>query len=221
MEKEITIVLADDHPLFRSGVKYELNEQDDIKVIGEAANGKEAVDLIRQLKPSIAVLDIQMPELTGLEVLKQIEAEDIQTNIILLTMIQSQQVFFDAIDHGVKGYVLKDDAVNDIINAVRAVSEGRIYISPSLSGLLVMKSKLKTSGEKTETLLADLTETQRKMLKLIADLKTNDEIAEELFISKRTVENNKGLMADKLNLESAKQLLKYAIKHKDELGLLS
>ena len=141
MEEEITIVLADDHPLFRSGVKHELENNTGFKVMGEANNGEEAQTLILDLKPKIAVLDIQMPKLSGLQVARNSDVQNSETSIVLLTMFDDQKTFFEAMDAGVKGYVLKDDAVNDIVNAVCLVAHGKHYISPSLSDLLLLRVK--------------------------------------------------------------------------------
>lgn len=213
-KKDITIILADDHPLFRSGVKHELEVIDGFKIIGEAGDGEEALNIIKNLKPQIALLDIQMPKLTGLEVAKIVNEQNFPTEVILLTMIDDQKIFFKAIDNGVKGYILKEDAVSYIVEAVNTVSNGKMYLSPDLTGLLVSRS----SKVKNEPCITEkLTATETNILKLIAELKSNIEIAETLFISKRTVENHKVNITRKLELENSRQLLKLAIKNKNDL----
>ncbi|MFH1194247.1 MAG: response regulator transcription factor [bacterium] len=213
MEEQITIILADDHPLFRSGVKHELESNTGFKVIGEANNGEEAIKLIINLNPTIAVLDIQMPELSGLEVARNSDIQNSSTSIILLTMFDDQKTFYEAMDAEVKGYVLKDDAVNDIVTAVCLVAQGKHYISPALSDILLLRTN-HSPDEKINLHIKSLTPTERNILKLISELKSNDEIAEELFISKRTVENHKVSIAAKLELGGARHLLKFALKNK-------
>ena len=141
MAEQTTVVIADDHPIFRAGVRQSLERNDAIRVVGEADNGEGALKLILDLKPDIAVIDIQMPKMTGLEVAKRAEHMNLLTHIILLTMIDDRKIFLDAMECGVVGYVLKDSAVSEIQRAITFVLEDRHYISPSLSGLLIQRRK--------------------------------------------------------------------------------
>ncbi len=213
MAEQTTVVIADDHPIFRAGVRQSLERNDAIRVVGEADNGEGALKLILDLKPDIAVIDIQMPKMTGLEVAKRAEHMNLLTHIILLTMIDDRKIFLDAMECGVVGYVLKDSAVSEIQRAITFVLEDRHYISPSLSGLLIQRRK----GGQLPNELKDLTPTELRVLKLIADLKSNQEIADELLISKRTVENHRVNITRKLKLDGTNAVLKLALKHKAEL----
>jgi len=213
MAEKVKVILADDHPLFRAGVRQSLEQSDTIDIAGEAASGEEALKLILDLKPHVAILDIQMPNITGLEVAKRIEHMNLDAKVVLLTMLDDKRIFFDAMECGVLGYVLKDSAVSEIRHAVESVCEGKYYISPSLSGLLVERRK----GRRFPPELKDLTPTELRVIKLISDLKSNKEIADELLISKRTVENHRVNIVKKLHLEGSNALLKLALKHKSEL----
>jgi DNA-binding NarL/FixJ family response regulator len=213
MDEEIKVVIADDHPIFRAGVRQALEKSPGIVVVGEAENGEEALDTIINLKPRVAVLDVQMPKMSGLEVARRIEHLHLPTKVIMLTMLDDRKIFLEAIDAGITGYVLKDSAVSEVRKAIEAVCQDRHYISPSLSGLLVDRK----GASSIPPQLRDLTPTEIRILKLIARLKTNQEIADELFISKRTVENHRVNMARKLELKSTNALLKFALTHQSQL----
>lgn len=212
----VNIIIADDHPLFRSGVRSELEKVSFFNVIAETGDGKEALQLIMDLNPDIAILDFQMPGFTGLEIMQKLEDLLSKPNVIMLTMHRDKKIFFKALESGASGYVLKDEAVVDIIKAVKAVNSGEHFISDSLKELLLEKAVGKKNS-RTENLVDDLTTAERRILSLVAELKSNQEICEELFISKRTVENHKVKIANKLELQSARGLLKFALQHKDYL----
>ncbi|HTP13415.1 MAG TPA: response regulator transcription factor [Bacteroidota bacterium] len=213
MVEPTTVLIADDHPLFRAGVRQSLDRQAAVKVIAEADNGEDALAKILDLKPDVAILDIQMPKLTGLELAKKAETLGLSTRIILLTMVDDRKVFLDAMESGVVGYVLKDSAVSEIGRAIATVADDRHYISPSLSGLLVERRK----GGSLPPSVKDLTPTEIRIVKLIADLKSNQEIADEMAISRRTVENHRVNISRKLNLTGSNALLKFALKNKADL----
>lgn len=211
---KVSIIIADDHPLVRSGVKKELENIDQFEVVAEAGNGNEAFEIIKKINPDVAVLDFQMPLLNGIEVVKKLKENNSLTKVILLTMHDEKQIFFKALDAGVNGYILKDDAILDIVDAVKSVAAGKEYVSKNLSGLMLGKIKKTTNNN---NLITELTSTEKKVLLLIAELKTNEEISNILFVSKRTVENYKVNIAKKLNLGSARDLLKYSIENKEHL----
>jgi len=213
MAEPTTVLIADDHPLFRAGVRQSLDRQAAVKVIAEADNGEDALAKILDLKPDVAILDIQMPKLTGLELAKKAETLGLSTRIILLTMVDDRKVFLDAMESGVVGYVLKDSAVSEIGRAIATVADDRHYISPSLSGLLVERRK----GGSLPPSVKDLTPTEIRIVKLIADLKSNQEIADEMAISRRTVENHRVNISRKLSLTGTNALLKFALKNKADL----
>ncbi len=214
---KIRILIADDHPLFRLGVKHELESCPDFEVVGETDNGSQALDLIMKLNPDAAVLDFQMPGLNGIEVAGRLRERKSVTRVILLTMHNEQKIFLKALAEGVNGYVLKDDAVPDIIDAVHEVASGGTFISNSLSGVLVENFTKHSGNNKTAGLLNSLTELERQILLLVAELKSNNEIAEELFLSKRTIENHKVIISHKLQLGGSKDLLKFALQNKEKL----
>lgn len=210
-----TIIIADDHPLFRSGVRLELEKEGSLKIIGETDNGKTALDLIDKLQPDVAILDFQMPELNGIEIVEKLKILKSETKIILLTMHNEKRIFMKALEVGVDGYVLKNDAVLDIVNAVNNVIAGENFISPKLTGLLIEKRKTYKENEGVSELIKNLTQTEKNILRLISQLDSNEEIAEKLFISKRTVENQRVLISKKLNLTGAKELLKFSTKYRE------
>ncbi len=216
-EKETkTILIADDHPMFRSGVRLELEKNEGFKIIAEAGNGKEALLFIRQVNPDVAILDFQMPLMNGIEVAEDLKSSNHQTKIILLTMHNERKIFLKAIDVGIEGYVLKEDAVLDILSAVKSVVNGESFVSSKLTGMLIEKAKTSNKDENIE-MITSLTSTEKKILKLISELNSNDEIADKLFVSKRTVENQRVIISKKLNLEGAKELLKFSAKFRDYL----
>ena len=207
------ILIADDHPVLRAGIKRVIMGQTGFQNIIEAETGDRALELIMQKQPDIAVLDIQMPGVTGMQIAEKLENADLKTSIILLTMFDDKNIFLKALELGVKGYILKDSTESEIAEAVNKVAEGEFYLCPRLSALLVKdKSKMKNKN-----LFKQLTESEIKILSLVAELKSNDEIADELYISKRTVENHKTSISKKLNLPSSKNLLKFAVENKDQL----
>jgi two-component system, NarL family, response regulator DegU len=212
-----TIIIADDHPLFRSGVRNELDQASHLQVIAETGNGEKALELIRELNPDIAILDFQMPGLTGLEITTRLSQVNCKTQVILLTMHNDKKILYKALDVGIKGYVLKDDAVSDITNAVDKVIHGGHFISEKLTGMLMDRLKSTASKNSTGHLIENLTPTERRILALVASLKSNDEIASELFVSKRTVENHKVNISGKLHLGGARELLKFALENNEFL----
>lgn len=214
---KITLIIADDHPLVRSGVYKELENVEQFEVIGETGDGNEALALINKLNPNVAVLDFQMPGLNGIEIVEKLKEIGSSTKVILLTMHDEKQIFFKALEVGVNAYVLKDDAVLDIVEAVKNVVDGKEFISKNLTGLMLEKIKKADKVSKKEILISELTSLEKNILSLVAELNTNDEISNKLFISKRTVENYKVNIAKKLQLNGARELLKYSIENKNYL----
>ncbi len=217
MSKEIRIVIADDHPIFRSGLAQLLKTEEKIKIVGEAADGEKALAVIRENLPDIVVLDIDMPEKGGFEVAGELNSAQILPEIIFLTMHKNESLFNAALNIGAKGFVLKDSAMEDILNAVKAVSKGESFISPTLSTFLIKRAKSAAKFEKNNPSIKDLTPTERRIFVLIGDNKTSKEIADELFISHRTVERHRENICAKLDLHGSNALLKFAIAHKSEL----
>lgn len=217
MSEEIRIVIADDHPIFRSGLAQLLKTEEKIKMVGEASDGEKALTVIRENLPDVVILDIDMPEKGGFEVAGELNSERIAVEIIFLTMHKNESLFNAALNIGAKGFVLKDSAMEDILNAVKAVSKGENFISPALSTFLIKRANSAAKFEKKNPSIKDLTPTERRVFILVGDNKTSKEIADELFISYRTVERHRENICAKLDLHGSNALLKFAIAHKSEM----
>ena len=205
-----TILIADDHPVVRSGLRFVLEKDQAFTVLHEADNGDIALQLIRQSKPDVVILDVEMPVMDGFAVAKAVQAESLDTIIIIMTMHSDERTFNKAMEYDVRGFVLKENAVTDIVKAIRTVLEGRHFISPSLSEYLMRGKQSTLSGVD----LSVLTPTEQTILRLIADQKTTRTIADELFISPKTVEKHRSNICTKLNLHGAYALLKFALDNK-------
>jgi len=217
MSKEIRIVIADDHPVFRRGLCMVIASDPVLKVVGEAENGDEAVARISELRPDVALLDIDMPGQNGFDVARQLQSLRIQPAIIFLTMHEDEALFNSAFDLGAQGYLLKDSAVSDIVAGIKTVVSGRNFISPSLSTFLVSRARRATTLVEHKPSILDLTPTERRVLKLIAENNLTSDIAAKLGISLRTVENHRAHICQKLDLRGSNALLKFALTHKSEL----
>lgn len=209
----ITVLIADDHPIFRHGLRQIIETDDQISIVGEAQNGTEALKKIGELAPRVAVLDVNMPGPDGLEVALHLQKENLPTSVILLTMYKEDRFFNAALDAGVKGYVLKDSAITEITSAIRAAARGENFISPTLSTLLL--KRLNRVEKPQHNPLDLLTTSERRVLELVSEAKSNKQIAHELFISVRTVENHRSNICAKLDLEGKNALLTYALTHKN------
>lgn len=217
MPEPIKIILADDHPIVRQGLKQAIEADASLQVVAEAGDGQTALDLIEQNKPDVAVLDIDMPVMKGFEIVRQMKNRKIESAVIFLTMHDEKNIFQAALDLGVKGYILKDSALSEIVNGIKAVAENRSFISSSLSHLLLNRIRRNDEFENETVGLDQLTNTERRILRLIADEKTSKQIGEELYISYRTVEKHRTNISRKLNLQGSLALVKFAIAHKSEL----
>lgn len=212
------IVLADDHPVFRHGLRQLVEAQSGFKILGEARDGENALDLIRTLLPEIAILDISMPKLDGLAVARSVQEECLPVKIILVTMYREEKLFMKALEAGVQGYVLKDSAATDIISCLNAVVAGGNYTSPELTTYLMKRVREVDVAQAPQSSLNSLSDTERRVLSLIADCKTNKEIAHELFISVRTVETHRNNICKKLDVHGSHALMKFALDHKNHLS---
>lgn len=214
MPDSIKILIADDHPIFRQGIIKIVEQDQSYQIVGQCADGSEVMEKIKELNPAIAIVDISMPGMNGLEVLRASQKERLATDFIILTMYKDEEYFNEAMNLGVKGYILKDNAAKDLLNCIRTVSQGSFFICPELSNLLLERNaKMQSLLNKTPT-LEDLTPTEKKILKLISQNKTSKEIAEELFVSIRTVQNHRNNIAQKLGLRGHHKLLQFAIENK-------
>jgi DNA-binding NarL/FixJ family response regulator len=202
----IRVIVADDHIIFRQGLLKLLQSAEDITVAGEAGDGKEALAMIVKESPDIAVLDISMPGLSGIEISKELKASGCATKVVYLTMHNDVLTAQKAIISGVSGYILKDDAFEDLLYAIKAVASGRKFISPSISDKILHTSPIKVVGKNI------LTEREQEILKLIASGLTNRKIADKLSISVKTVETHRARILQKLDFHTTAELVKYAIK---------
>ena len=216
MDKAVSIVIVDDHELIRKGLKQVLEERSNLTLF-EASNGKEALEVIREQKPEIAILDIEMPVLTGLEVAKSVQNEGLSIEIIFLTMYNDESMFNKAMDIGVKGYVLKENTVSEIVQSLKAVMDGKYYVSPAISDFLLRRNSKFISPASDASGLYLLTPSERNMLRLVGEMKTNQEIAVLLNISIKTVQNHRNNMCNKLGLKGTHALLKFAVDQSSQL----
>jgi DNA-binding NarL/FixJ family response regulator len=217
MNNEIHIVMADDHPIVRQGLRQTIEADAALKIVAEAGDGKTALAQIVQHRPAVAVLDIDMPEQDGFSVAHAVRQQKLGVEIVFLTIHREEELFQAALDLGAKGYVLKDSAVTDIVAAIKAVAAGQPYISPQLSSYLLKRSKSVAELNARKPGLEDLTPTERRILKLIAQDKSSKEIAVELFISHRTVETHRTNISRKVELHGNLALVKFALEHKARL----
>ena len=217
MSEEIHIVIADDHPIFRQGLRAIIEKQTDLKVVAEADNGETALSLIKEHEPDVVILDVDMPGKDGFETVKAIVRQDLAVGIIFLTMHNSESIFNAALDLGVKGYVLKDSALPEITDSIRAIAAGGNYISPPLSTYLINRSSRAQTLKQQTPGIDDLTPAERNILKLIAQEKTSRQIADELFISVRTVDRHRANISSKLNLRGSNALIKFVLTNKNDL----
>ncbi|MFA6457486.1 MAG: response regulator transcription factor [Bacteroidota bacterium] len=211
----IPILLADDHPLMRRGLKEMIEEEGGFRIVAETNNGESALQLMEQHQPQIALLDIDMPKMNGLEVAEAARKKKLPVRIIILTMYDTENMFTRAMELGVMGYVLKESAATEIVEALKQVREGKHYITPALSGLLVRRSARQEFRGDEQFGLSQLTSSERKILKLISLEKSSKEIAEELFVSPRTIDTHRSNICQKLNLHGPTALFKFAmdVKH--------
>ncbi len=209
--------MADDHPLFRHGLRQVIESDPALRIVHETGDGRSALRSIRELKPDICILDIQMPELDGLAVVRQLRAQRLTAEVILLTMYKEEDLLNAALDLGVKGYVLKESAVTDILQAIRNVSAGHSYISPALSDFLVSRRAGAEALRAAKPGLDRLTPSECRILRLIAEDKTSKEIADELGLSPRTVENHRTNICAKLDVHGIHGLVKFAYDNKSRL----
>ncbi|MBN1448108.1 MAG: response regulator transcription factor [Bacteroidetes bacterium] len=213
----IDIVIADDHPLFRKGLRDVIESEEHLTILGEAGDGDSALQLISRHKPAVAVLDIDMPNMNGLDVSKKVLAGELRTRIVILTMYDDEALFNRAMDIGVTGYVLKDSAVDDIVQGIDVVAGGGYFISPVLSGLVMKKNSSVKSNKEEKIGLMQLTTAEQRILRMIAEEMTTTTIAEELSISPRTVEHHRSNIIGKLGLSGQYALVRFALQHKNVL----
>jgi len=214
MENKIRIIIADDHAIFRAGLRQTIEENPNFKVIAEASDGETALNLVLEHEPDVLVTDVSMPKMNGFQVAEELKEKQLPTNVVFLTMHDEEEIFSRAMDLDVKCYVLKDSALVDINNCLNAVVANQKFVSPAMTAYLFKRAN---QNSDKQTPLADLTETERKILKMVGEYKTSKEIGDALFISHRTVENYRTNICSKLDLHGSHALIKFAIEHRSEL----
>ena len=212
MDNEVRVFIADDHDIVRRGLRASIEEDPQMKVVGEAANGEIALNAIRETRPNVAVLDIDMPKLDGFGVARELSKQGSDVDIIFLTLHTDEGLFRAAIELGCRGYLLKDSASSEIGACLCAVASGQMYISPALTAKLVKSNMPQVALKGVPS--GNLTPTERNIMRLIAEGKSSKEIGEDLSIHYRTVENHRTNICRKLGLEGANALLRYALQNK-------
>jgi len=209
----IRILLADDHAILRDGIRALFQDEPDMLVVGEAEDGHTALRLITELKPDVVVLDIGMPLLNGLDATRQIKRDHPRTRVLILTMHENEEYVRQVLASGAMGYILKDAAARELIDAIRAVYRGEAVLSPAITRL-VIEDYLRWGDLQTNHHENDLSPREREILQLIAEGYTNKQIAEILFISIKTVQTHRTNLMSKLDLHDRGELIKYAIQKK-------
>ena len=206
--KRIRILLADDHAVVRQGFKMILGAQSDMEIVGEAGNGREAVDLANQLKPDVVVMDVAMPELNGIEATRRIADAEPHARVIALSMHKDSVYVREVLRAGARGYLLKDSGAGDLVTAVRAVARGEGYLSPAVSDAVLDDYRKHVTNP-----IDLLSSREREVLQMLAEGKTNKEIAGVLNLSVYTVDAHRGRIMEKLNLHSINDLVRFAVRN--------
>ncbi|MEM1442013.1 MAG: response regulator transcription factor [Verrucomicrobiota bacterium] len=207
-----TVVLADDHPVYRAGLRKILETADDIEILAEANDGAEAIKLVDKHSPDILLLDVSMPNQDGIETARICQERSISSRIIFLTVHQEEALIRATVKYGVKGYVLKESVADEIVRAVRSVAIGGEYLSPPLGHLMMREALIQSASD-----LNLLTKAEKRVLRYVASDSTSKEIASQLGLSVRTVENHRSRMSKKLGLSGAHSLVKFAFQNQDAL----
>ena len=217
MADDIRILIADDHPVLRMGLKQVIEADPRLHVVGEAGDGEAALEQIAAHRPDVAVLDVDMPKLDGFGVARELQKRRLTPAIIFLTLHASEDVFTEAMELGAKGYILKESALTGIVEGIKTVASGKHYVTPTLTGLLLGHRDRARALTTSQPGLDALTPTERKILQLVAGGHSSKEIAEQLCVHYRTVENHRVSIAQKLGLQGHNAVLKFALRHRSEL----
>jgi two-component system, NarL family, response regulator NreC len=210
--KSIRVLLADDHKLMRGGLRLVVDQEADLKVVGEADDGRQALELSKSLKPDVVVMDIGMPNLNGIEAARHITGGLPQTAVVMLSMHSDEGYVLRALRAGARAYLLKDSATADLVQAIRAVVDGKSFFSPAVSKVLLqdyMRKLRRTGAEDSYDLLSPR---EREVLQLVAEGKSSKEIANSLSLSPYTVETHRAKIMQKLNLKGVPELILYAVR---------
>lgn len=209
---KIRVLLAEDHTIVRQGLRSILHGQEGIHIVGEAEDGREAVDLVQQLQPDIVLMDLSMPLLSGLEATRQIKSQVPQVQVLVLTVHDDEEYIFQILQAGASGYLLKQSAVGELVAAIQAVSRGDSYLSPAISKKIVDEYVRQAQTQGQMDPYEQLTDREREVLHLIAEGYSTQEIADLLFISPKTVRGHRASLTEKLDIHSTADLTRYAIR---------
>ena len=210
---KIRIVVADDHAIIREGLRIMLGNQPDMEMVGIAANGREAIRLVDERKPDVAVMDISMPELNGIEAIQQMLPRHPHLQIVVLSIHETKPYVYRALKAGAMGYLIKETAGLEVVDAVRAVQRGERYLSQRIADLLTTESFQKLEALIEVSPLEALSPREREILQLVAEGKTSQEIGERLSISPKTVDTYRSRLMHKIGVEDVASLVKFAIQH--------
>ncbi len=210
----VKVFLADDHKMFREGLKAQLDNVEDMVVVGEASNGREAVNMLEELKPDIAVLDVAMPMLNGIEATRNVLKTSPDLKIVMLSMLADQMYVVEALKAGASGYLLKEESFNQLLEAINIVLSGKVFLSKSIEEVMMEDLVTQIRNGDMEKHIDPLTDREREVLQLIAEGKTSREAAEILSVSVSTVDTHRKKIMDKLSIHNTAGLVKYAIKNK-------
>ncbi len=213
----LRVLIADDHAIVRDGVRMILEAQPDMEVVGEAADGREALEKARRLAPGLILMDIAMPGMNGLEATAIVKREMPDVQVLALTMHEEYQYFFEVLRAGASGYVLKGAASAELLAAIRAVARGGVYLHPAVAKNLVSDYIRRVDSGEEKAHYDGLSERERQVLTLVAEGKTSQQIAGELFLSVNTVQTHRSHIMEKLGLQNRAELIRYAIRR----GLIS
>ena len=205
----IKVLVVDDHAMFRQGIRSLLETCDDIDVVGEAADGSEAVEEVRRVAPHVVLMDIGMPVMGGVEATRRIQKEAPNTRVLVLTQYEDSEYVLSMLRAGAKGYISKTATGEELVSAIRTVHRGESFLYPSAATMLVEEYLMRHGGEKDE--YERLTDREREILQLVAEGRTNREIADRLFISVKTVLRHRTNIMEKLGFHNRTELIKYAI----------
>lgn len=214
MAKPISVLLVDDHAMFRAGIKALLEQEGRVNVIGEAASGDEAVDLVRKLKPDVVVMDLSMPGSNGLEATRRIAALELDTSVLVLTVHAEEEYLVPVVEAGASGYLTKTSADIDLLEAIKVVARGQVFLPPKATTLLL--KQYKAAEAEGEASLKDLSTREQEVLALTAEGFSSREIGKKLFISPKTVDTYRSRIMDKLGLSHRSDLVRFALR----VGLL-
>ena len=209
----IKVFIADDHHLVREGISLLLEQEPDISVIGQAADGEEAVSMIPGLKPDIVILDISMPKINGIEAARRVFAEGFKGKIIVLTQYDKEEYVRNAIQVGASGYLLKDSLRSEVIEAIRKIFRGELYVSSSISKILIEEYLQQVKRKQITREIPELTPRELEVLRLIAGGFSSKQIADKLFLSIRTIDFHRANISQKLGIHDIAGLTRYAVKH--------